>query len=298
MMNVTHRNDCGDLSSSPGMGEGIVGQYLSTRRLAAGSLRHMRHTLGGFVSVVGDDPAKITAEGVEEWWQTQHTMAVSTARLRHSTVGVFLRWCRHRGLMAHDPLAHIPRPREPRRSPVTLTDDELRKLLAAVPDLRGDAVVKMMLWMGLRAVDVHRLEVADWDQVAQVLTVHGKGGRVDPLPVPTTVATALRRYLRQHPATAGPLIRAYDSPVRALSAQRISEMVAAWFVASGVKQTKWDGRSGHALRRTCATDLLRRGVNVRDVQAVLRHESLSTTEKYLARTDCEDLRDALERAVV
>jgi integrase len=81
---------------------------------------------------------------------------------------------------------------------------------------------------------------------------------------------------------------------RPITAQRISELVAGWVRTAGVQLHPRDGRTAHALRRTCATDLLERGTSVRTVQAVLRHQSLSTTARYLRRADAAALAEVLD----
>ena len=272
---------------------GTIDNYLRSRRLAPRTARQQHQVLATFADTCAVPLELLTPADVDRWWRTQHRYSVGTARVRHSVVSCFLRWARHQGLMAHDPLAHIPKPREPRRSPVTLTADEVGLVLAECPDRRADLVVKLMWWMGLRCVDIHRLETADVDLEAMVLRVHGKGGHVDPLPIPTVVADALSRYMRS--MGAGPLVRTYLPPTRAVSANRLSEMVTDLMASAGVKGASGDGRSAHALRRSCATDLLERGANVRQVQAVLRHESLATTQRYLRRAECEELRSVMER---
>jgi integrase len=78
-------------------------------------------------------------------------------------VSNFLRWCRHVGLLDGDPLAGIPIPREPRRNPVVLTDDQLRHLERTLPDDRAAAIVSLMTELGFRASDVANLEVGDVD---------------------------------------------------------------------------------------------------------------------------------------
>lgn len=62
----------------------------------------------------------------------------------------------------------------------------------------------------------------------------------------------------------------------------------------GVKQAPHDGRSPHVLRRTCATTLLESGASIRDVQRILGHSSLATTERYLALPDTRRLLELID----
>jgi integrase len=92
---------------------------------------------------------------------------------------------------------------------------------------------------------------------------------------------ALDDYLTERPASAGPLVRSYRDPVSALAADTISGYVSEWMWAAAIKRTRRDGVSAHALRHTMATDSLRSGAPVRDIQHALGHAHLATTEVYL-----------------
>jgi site-specific recombinase XerD len=113
--------------------------------------------------------------------------------------------------------------------------------------------------------------------------VRGKGGHERVLPVMAETLDCLDAYLGEHPCSAGPLIRSYRSWERhqALSAGAISKYVSIWMNDAGIKTGPRDGISAHAGRHTCATDMLRTGAHLRDVQAVLGHAHLSTSETYL-----------------
>src|SRR5690606_8896868 len=100
--------------------------------------------------------------------------------------------------------------------------------------------------------------------------------------------------LTDRPAPAGPLFRTHTDPPRPMSAQLISDLLRDWLIEAGLKRHKHDGIGAHALRRTCATDLLESGASVRQVQAVMRHASLTSTERYLRRSNAEELRGILE----
>ena len=80
-----------------------------------------------------------------------------------------------------------------------------------------------------------------------------------------------------------------------MTADTLSKLVIKLSKAAGVKRAPYDGRGAHSLRRTCATDLLESGASVVQVQQVLRHQNLATTQAYLRRSSAEELRGVLER---
>jgi site-specific recombinase XerD len=139
-----------------------VGSYVATRRWAHGTTKHSTYTLGQFAEVVGVDRLvrDLDHDDAERWWATRQHLAASSARSRRSTVANFLRWCRHVGLLDGDPLAGIPVPREPRRMPATLSDEDVAALRHVLPDYRAEAIVELMLRLGLRCVDVSQLQRA------------------------------------------------------------------------------------------------------------------------------------------
>jgi site-specific recombinase XerD len=139
--------------------------------------------------------------------------------------------------------------------------------------------------------EVATLQLADLDFIDHTARVVGKGGHERLLPLSEETWTVLERYLDEQPLTAGPLIRSYRTH-GGLRADTISGLVGEWMSAAGIKHRPRDGISAHALRHSAATDMLRSGAHLRDVQAALGHASLSTTQRYLP-TVVNDLRTAM-----
>ncbi len=145
---------------------------------------------------------------------------------------------------------------------------------------------------GLRAGEVSRLQIGDIDFIGRTARVVGKGGHERLLPISEETWAAVSAYLDEHPATSGPLLRSYRQPWRPLAPDTISGMVSEWMRVAGIKRRARDGISGHALRHTMATDALRNGAHLRDVQHALGHAHLATTEAYLPLV-VNDLRAAM-----
>src|SRR4051812_20929908 len=114
--------------------------------ITALSGRNHRSALELFAEVVGDKPVvDITARDVERWLETRQHLRQSTRRSQFSYVKSFCAWLVRRGALATNPVAQLPAPRPPLRVPRALPRPSVERLLAAAPDLRGRAIVWLML---------------------------------------------------------------------------------------------------------------------------------------------------------
>lgn len=256
----------------------LAALYVADRR-ARGHFRPrtaqtVTYSLRGFCRTVPDDPAELDVAAVEAWLATAR-MAPATGRTRLSQVRVFCHWLIRRGHIERDPTLDVEGPRNPRYVPRGLQSAAVASALDAAPDARARVVLLLMCQEGLRCCEVEALELGDFDFDEHLILVHGKGGHERPLPVSDETWGAILEYLAEHPAHAGPLVRSYNNPHCGISAAYISTLAARWIRSGGVEAT------AHALRHTMATDMLRGGAHLRDVQNALGHASISTTQRYL-----------------
>lgn len=245
----------------------------------------VRFTLAGLMRHAPEDPTQLTRQHVEGWL-ADTKMAPATARSRLSQIRGFCRWLRRQGLLTGDPTLDVDGPRTPRYVPRGLKSQAVSAALASCPDTRARLILLLMCQEGLRCLEVANLELGDVDFDGRIMLVRGKGGHERVLPVSEESWGALIEYLTERPAYAGPLVRSYNDPHRGIDASYISTLVARWLRAAGVEAT------AHALRHTAASDMLRNGAHLRDVQAALGHVSLSTTQRYLPWV-VGDLRQAM-----
>lgn len=208
-------------------------------------------------------------------------LAPSTRRTRLSNVRTMFAWAVKKGYCKRNPAAEVDAPRQPRTIPRALPAEQIRVVLEHCPDARGVLIVTLMVQQGLRCIEVSRLTMGDIDWNNNAMRVIGKGHHERILPIMPETLDALNGYLDEWPAAAGALIRSYMQVHRPLNPGTISRMVSQWMAEAGVKKRARDGISAHAGRHTCATDMLRGGSHLRDVQAVLGHAQLATTEVYL-----------------
>jgi integrase/recombinase XerC len=211
----------------------------------------------------------------------------SLARLL-SVLRGFVRFLRRRGLTSTTALAAVRGPKLPAAVPKPLGVDDARAVLAAAQagtpsrgdwqDLRDAAVLSLLYGCGLRlseALGLCRSEAPLGDR----MTITGKGDKERQLPVLPAVSKAIAAYLAVCPyplAAAGPLfVGARGGPLGPRHVQRRMETLRGRL---GLPQTA----TPHALRHSFATHLLAGGGDLRAIQELLGHASLSTTQRYTA----------------
>lgn len=263
--------------------EPLVWRYLE-RRVQLGEVLQKtaysaRFTLLAFAESFGQRPVeRLGRADVERWFASIAHFAPSTRRARLSVVKLFCRWLVVEGKVKRDPSIAIKAPRQPRALPKVLERPAVVALLEACPDARARLIVLLMCQLGLRCVEVSRLELGDITPTQ--VRVRGKGGHERALPLLPEVSSALNVYLGERGMRAGSLIQNYKRPGRGLTSHTISQLMRQLMFDAGVKQAPHDGKSAHGLRRTCATDMLDAGADIIDVAEALGHANLASVRHY------------------
>jgi integrase/recombinase XerD len=218
-----------------------------------------------------------------------------------AAVRSFHRFCVEEGLVRSDPSEDIGGPRVPQGIPKALTEEEVEALLTAVPGddpraQRDRAILETLYAGGLRISELVGLEVADLDLRDGVARVLGKGSKERVVPLGRTARAALTEYLGHgRPALERSGAR---HPAVFLNARggRLTRQ-GAWLIvrAAGDRAGLGDRLFPHVLRHSCATHMLDHGADIRVVQELLGHASLSTTQVY-TRVSPERLRAVYDLA--
>lgn len=275
----------------------LTAQYVRERvqrhEIVKSSARRMRTVLSYFAqSYGGRDPAKMGRKDVERWLATRAHLGAGTRRNEVVIVRGFVKWLREMRILKADPMLGIKSPKVPRAVPRALTDDEARRLWFALPDPRARAIVALMIGVGLRREEVITVQVGDWDRGGRTLRVLGKGGHVRLLPVPQAVAAVLELYVSH---SAGPMIRREDG-VHGISNSYVGRLMRTWMESAGIKNAAFDGKACHSLRHTLASRVADREPDLRVLQQILGHVSLTSTQIYLRHAEMGKLRAAMEGA--
>lgn len=244
----------------------------------------------------------------------EEAYARSTVNRRLSAVRSFYGWLVREGVVETNAAAAVASPKQGRRLPNTLTPEEMDRLLA-VPDvrtpdgLRDRALLELLYASGAREGEVSALDLGDVDAASGCVRLFGKGSKERVVPLHETavkvvgayVAAARPRLLARCPQGSSDEGRARrEDAERALFLNtrgwRMSEGSIKQRFAKIVTQARvGHGATPHTVRHTFATQLLEGGADLRSVQEMLGHESLSTTQVYTHLTS-ERLREVARQA--
>ena len=198
----------------------------------------------------------------------------------------FFAFLLRRGVIARDPTAGVATPKKEQQLPVHLTVDDMFRLLEAPPQdtpagLRDRAILEVLYSCGVRVSELVGLDWVDVDPGLELVRVRGKGGKERLVPIGQKALAALQTY-RGRIADLCPRRLRDERAVylnrrgERLTSRSVARLVERYVATSGIA-TK---ASPHALRHSFATHLLNAGADLRAIQELLGHASLSTTQKY------------------
>jgi integrase/recombinase XerD len=287
--------------------------YLDVERgLAAATIRAYRGDLSDFAtSVRGDegpwdrsaDPAvHYLAARTRRGQPGERALAPTSLRRRAAALKGFYRFAFGEGLIKTDVATHLDLPRQSRRLPDTLDVSEVDRLLdaASARGVRDRALLELLYAAGLRVSEAIGLDREDLSLDGAYVRVIGKGDKERLVPIGEVSIDHLRTWLDG--ARTELIVRHHVSPVRGGPlflgdrGRRLARQQAWTAVAAAADRAGLRGRvSPHTLRHSFATHLLEGGADLRVVQELLGHASISTTQLYTHLTG-ERIRDVYRRA--
>ena len=266
------------------------------------------HTLRAYLSDVRQFLAVAGASGVNRiapadlrhWLRTLDGAVDRTSIARKlAAVRGFFRFLVDTGALARDPSAGISTPKLRRKLPAHLTLDDVDRLLATpradtLGGLRDRAIFEVLYSAGLRVSELTGLDWEHVDAEGGLVRVLGKGRKERVVPIGRPALRALAAYRSAcaeagQAAAHGPVFR--NTRGGRLTSRSVARLMERHVVASG-NVTK---ATPHALRHTFATHLLGAGADLRAIQELLGHASLSTTQRY-THVDLRRLMEAYDKA--
>jgi site-specific recombinase XerD len=258
--------------------------------------------LATWAAAQGIEPAAMTYRMLRGYAarQSGRGAAPRTLARKIASARAFFRSMTEHGDMAANPADLLPAPKLPHTLPRTIKPADVAALLDRIPattplELRDRALFELAYACGLRAEELVNLDEGSVEFDAEQVRVEGKGAKTRFVPVGEPALTAVGRYLeRARPAlagTAGDPALFLSKSGRRLSTSDIRRRLRVWArhaVSQGAVHP-------HALRHSFATHLLEGGADLRTIQELLGHSSISTTQVY-TRVESARLRAAYLRS--
>jgi integrase/recombinase XerC len=240
---------------------------------------HLREELGR-----NGDPREIDHLMIRSFLARLHRKGIKkvSAARKLATLRTFFRFLAREGIVEKNPARALLSPRREKRMPHHLEPEEMERLLAPPADgkvgsLRGHAILELLYATGIRCSELVGLDLEHLDLEGRLVRVLGKGRKERVVPYGNYADQALRAWLAarlsSRPRSPALFVNARggrftDRSVRSLVSRRVREIALA------------KGLSPHGLRHSFATHLLQRGADLRAIQELLGHASLSTTQRY------------------
>lgn len=215
----------------------------------------------------------------------------SSVARKLSALHTFFRFLRREKIVAADPFSHVSMPKQGKYIPVFLTVDEVFSLLEA-PDardtfaVRDRAILELLYATGMRVAELASLNIDRVDFQAGMVKVSGKGNKERLVPMGDPALDMLNAYLPQRQELTAARVKRGLRPEKdalflnarggRITTRSIERLVSFYAGRAGIMAQV----TPHALRHSFATHLLEMGADLRSVQELLGHASLSTTQKY------------------
>jgi len=311
--------------------EKFLGYMSAVRNASAHTLRNYRSDLEqflGYLSPPGAEPVsvgQVDHRVIREYLgclHDRHLQKTSMAR-KLATLRSFFKFCAREGMIRDNPARLVATPKLPKRLPVVLSAEEMNAFLdqlgSAQPPLaargavrrlgngrdparlllqRDRAILELLYASGLRVSELTGLNLGDIDRKEQMLRVLGKGNKERIVPYGSKAEGALQAY---EPIRSGLLAKAgirgdaeavfLNHSGRRLGPRSINRILKKYIRLANIN---WDLHP-HSLRHAFATHLLADGADLRAIQELLGHSSLSTTQRY-THTSIRQLMEVYDKA--
>jgi integrase/recombinase XerC len=303
-------------------GEAVAryGDYLATNRgLSA-------NTVTAYISDVEECLHVLSLRGLTDFseidirelrsWLAHESRTLAKSSLARKTVAIrsFFSYLFDRGITQADPAASLMTPQIGKSLPRVLTQEQAATMMQTVDEdaepapaeavklsgaavaqnVRNSAMAELLYATGMRVAELTGIDMTDLDVSARTVKVHGKGGKDRVVPFGAPAAQAVGQWLDQgRPVLATPASGAavfLGARGKRINQRQVREVIHRQAAQAGVPDI-----SPHALRHSAATHLLDGGADLREVQEMLGHSSLATTQRY-THVSIEQLRSRYKQA--
>ena len=229
-------------------------------------------------------------------------LAVGTQACRLAAVRKFFSWLAAEQQIAYNPASALQPPKQPQRLPTNiLTRSEAKRLIESTAtdkprDIRDRAILEVLYSTGIRRAELIALRIYDVDFDNATLRIErGKGGATRIVPLTESARSALKLYLEEARSVFARETTQTRLFVSSRSGGPLDDADIVRIVEKAARRAKIKKHiTPHTLRHTCATHLLKGKADIRQIQKLLGHRRLSSTEVY-THVEISDLREVISR---
>jgi integrase/recombinase XerC len=272
----------------------FIDHLASERRSSRNTVDAYRRDLGQLATFLAEANGRavtlddIDIAGLRRWLGDRaRTISAASLARKMAAVRAFFRFLRQRDIVKSDPTSGLASPKVRKPLPTFLDVDAAREVVEAPQDdtvrgARDRAILEVLYASGLRVSELCGLDLRDIDLVGLSLRTIGKGKKERDVPLGRAAADALRKYLARRDSLRGarrpphPTALFLSARGQRIGVRNVQRMVRQYGALGA-------GRADlhpHALRHTCATHMLEGGADLRSIQEMLGHASLTTTQRY------------------
>ncbi len=273
--------------------------YLATeRRLSSHTCENYARDVGMLLQLAGASPLEnLQIQHIRRFVAQLHARGLSgktLARVLSAWRG-FYNYLARINLLAHNPCQGLRAPKSPKTLPHALSPDEAQRLMDITMDgpqaVRDRAILELFYSSGLRLGELAGLQAQDVNFDDATVRVTGKGRKTRIVPVGSHALSAIRGWLKEREKTARTPALFVNKNGKAISTRAIEYLVKKWALKQGVRSHVHP----HMLRHSFASHLLQSSSDLRAVQEMLGHASISTTQVY-THLDFQYLAKAYDKA--
>ncbi len=275
-----------------------------------GTRNYSIHTVGSYKNDMSDLKIFLKKNNIMEFSQidkyivrkyllhlSKKNLEKNTVIRKISAVRSFFRYLINQKLLDSRILLHLHSPKKERKAPVFLSENEVEKIAElpssdSFPALRTKCIIEVLYSSGIRIAELVNLNLGDIDLLGGMIKVRGKGEKERIVPIGEPATYIFKKYLEERRKIGS------ESPGvflnlrgRRITARGISKLLKNWMKNSYVLKRV----TPHTFRHSFATHLLDRGCDLKSIQEMLGHSSLSTTQIYTHFT-LEKLKKVYEKA--
>lgn len=281
--------------------DGFKGYVLIERNLSLRTWDGYEGHLNDFVrEVLIDHPSKLTSKQLDDFIESKKGKSSNTLAGIITAIKAFYRYLINEGVLKISPVDRLERPRVESKLPVVLSIGDCFRLVEA-PDLRyylgirDRTILEILYTSGLRVTELVNLEVSNLHLDDGLILVKGKGAKQRWVPVGRDAVKCAKRYLKRVRPALTPVFSKEKKFILSSKGKPLTRVTIYNLVQNYAKQAGIKSRvSPHILRHCFATHMVQNGADLRSVQMMMGHSSITTTQIY-TKLNIENLRKEVKK---